>query len=282
MMMRLTQGVSGNFARYALIATMTGLLAGCGGDGAGDGTDIDTGLGDFDPTDVDGDGIPNTEDMDYSATDLDGDGILNLDDDDVDGDGILNELDDDYVPGDVDGDGFTDATADAPCGGEGGTDNKSANNSWDDNCVIERQAGGGQFADSLYTVGIQRIVYCAGFGDGADYAAFADGEFGPGTEAAVQAYQTDRGLTSDGGVGPQTWAKLQGEIAVLDFGEVGGADDSYGFKEGRCANSVMFYQNTAVSADGAGIDRLGWTLAKNPPNESQQVPFSTDPAFGQL
>jgi hypothetical protein len=134
----------------------------------------------------------------------------------------------------------------------------------------------------LYTVGIQRVVYCAGFGDGADYAAFAAGEFGPGTEAAVQAYQTDRGLTADGGVGPQTWAKLQGEIELLEAGEIGGAADSYGFKEGRCADAVMFYQETAVSADGAGLDRLGWTLAKNPPNEAQQVPFSTDPAFNQL
>ncbi len=288
-MMRLTQRVGGNFARYALIAAMTGVLAGCGG-GSGDGTDpIDTELGDFDPLDLDGNGIPDAEDPDYSATDLDGDGILNLDDDDVDGDGIINDLDDDYVPGDADGDGFTDATADAPCGGERGTDNMSADNSWDNNCVIERQAGGGQFADSLYTVGIQRVIYCAGFGDGADYAAFADGEFGPGTEAAMQEYQTDRGLTSDGAVGPQTWAKLQSEIEVLEFGELasdgaGGsvAYDSFGFKAGRCADAVLFYQETTPTADGAGIDKLGWTLAKNPPNSDQRVAFSTDPAFNQL
>ncbi|MEE9319215.1 MAG: peptidoglycan-binding domain-containing protein [Granulosicoccus sp.] len=287
--MRLTQRVGGNFARYALIAAMTGVLAGCGG-GSGDGTDpIDTELGDFDPLDLDGNGIPDAEDPDYSATDLDGDGILNLDDDDVDGDGIINDLDDDYVPGDADGDGFTDATADAPCGGERGTDNMSADNSWDNNCVIERQAGGGQFADSLYTVGIQRVIYCAGFGDGADYAAFADGEFGPGTEAAMQEYQTDRGLTSDGAVGPQTWAKLQSEIEVLEFGELasdgaGGsvAYDSFGFKAGRCADAVLFYQETTPTADGAGIDKLGWTLAKNPPNSDQRVAFSTDPAFNQL
>jgi peptidoglycan hydrolase-like protein with peptidoglycan-binding domain len=284
-MMRLTQRVGGNFARYALIAAMTGLLAGCGG-GSGDGTDpIDTELGEFDPLDLDGNGIPDAEDPDYDAADLDGDGILNLDDDDVNGDGILNEDDDDYVAGDADGDGFTDATADAPCGGEGGTDNKSANNSWDDNCVIERQAGGGQFADSLYTAGIQRVIYCAGFGDGADYAAFADGEFGPGTEAAMQDYQADSSLTADGAVGPQTWAKLQSEIELLTagtFNSEGVGYDTFGFKAGRCADSVLFYQETSPLADGSGVDLGGWTLAKNPPSSDQRVPFSTDPAFNQL
>lgn len=33
----------------------------------------------------------------------------------------------------------------------------------------------------------------------------ADGDFGPRTEAAVKAYQTDRGQGADGIVGPRTW-----------------------------------------------------------------------------
>jgi putative chitinase len=36
----------------------------------------------------------------------------------------------------------------------------------------------------------------------------ADGDFGPGTEAAVKAWQAKEGLTADGIVGPKSWAKL--------------------------------------------------------------------------
>lgn len=41
-----------------------------------------------------------------------------------------------------------------------------------------------------------------------DASVAVDGQFGPGTEAALRRFQVSRGLGSTGGTGPQTWGKL--------------------------------------------------------------------------
>lgn len=52
---------------------------------------------------------------------------------------------------------------------------------------------------------IQNRLESLGYSVGA-----ADGDFGPATEAAVRAYQKDKGLTSDGIIGPTTYRALLG------------------------------------------------------------------------
>ncbi|MFK8080150.1 MAG: peptidoglycan-binding protein [Granulosicoccus sp.] len=306
--------------RYLALAALTTTLVACGGSS-----------GDSAPVDSDGDGFPRGEgpdadedgilDVDDDNVDLDGDGfddiigaqdldgdmIANKDDSDADGDGIEDVLDP-FV--DLNGDNlddltgepevdpvvFTDVSAANPCGGDTvGTDNNSSDADWGNNCLINRVdgAGDGQFATSLYAAGIQRAVFCAGFGgtDGQTYTAFADGIYGPNSEAAVVAFQDSdsfgAGLVADGEVGPQTWGALQDSLELLEQGqqqENGSADvqDSYGFSEGRCAGTPLFYQTIVFNADTQTNTEGGWSLAKNAPNTAQTAPFSIDPPGGQL
>lgn len=289
-MVKLISGVGRKSSQYLLIAAMTSLLVACGGSG-GDSAETTEPFGDLDS---DNDGTINSEDIDD-----DNDGILDIDDNftDRDGDGfddVSGFTDEELngpvipdVPGDADGDGFVDVTDTALCGGESGTDNSSINNTWNDNCLVERTSTGGQFADSLFSVGIQRVVYCSGFGDGASYTNFADGEYGPGSVAAMQEFQREEGLTDDGIVGALTWARLQARLgdnplAVGQSDGAGSGRDTWGFTEGRCANIPLFYQQTQLAADGLSIDRLGWTLARNQPNQTESLPFSIGSPFIDL
>ena len=54
---------------------------------------------------------------------------------------------------------------------------------------------------------LQLILIGRGFGCG---SAGADSSFGSATEKAVLTYQSKKGLTADGIVGPATWRKLLG------------------------------------------------------------------------
>lgn len=259
--------------RFLLIAAMGGLMVGCGSSSG----DTEPGI-EFpaDDQDFDGDGIPDANDDDADGDGLDDfggeDNFVDLNRDGLDDITLLTEAE-------ANAGTFTEVSAQFPCGSEDGEDNASANNDWNDNCVVKRSSKGGQFADSLFAVGIQRVLYCSGFGTGANYTVFADGEFGPNSENATIDFQRAEFLAEDGIVGPLTWARLRSRVELLAAGIT---TDTYGFSEGRCADIPMFYQSVSESSDGQSTLLGGWTLARNQPNADQSVPFSYQSPFGRL
>lgn len=287
-MLKKSSLLSKEAGRYLLIASMTGVLVGCGSS-SGD-TDADA--------DVDTDTDTVTE-VPLGEQDFDSDLIPNSEDEDADGDGLNDFTEDNFV--DLDGDGLDDfsllteadieagtvfeVSAEHPCGSQGGTDNNSSNDEWSDNCVVRRSTtSAGQFADSLFSVGIQRVLYCAGFAETSDYAGdndytdFADGEYGPASEAAAIRFQEEELLVSDGIVGRQTWARLRERVELLSLGSPGVSPDTLGFTSGVCADIPLFYQDITEAGDGAVIPE-GWTLALNQPNEVDSAPFSYEEPF---
>jgi putative peptidoglycan binding protein len=55
---------------------------------------------------------------------------------------------------------------------------------------------------------LQRALASLGYSPGKP-----DGDYGPSTQAAVEAFQSAKGLTADGILGPETLAKLQSELS---------------------------------------------------------------------
>ena len=62
----------------------------------------------------------------------------------------------------------------------------------------------------LPSLDIQKALKGAGY-----YHGNVDGKIGPGTEAAIRAFQKDNGLEADGLCGQMTWQKLKGFLSTI-------------------------------------------------------------------
>lgn len=58
-------------------------------------------------------------------------------------------------------------------------------------------------SNNIYVGQVQNRLKKMGY-----YGSSVDNNFGPGTQSAVKAYQSDAGLDADGSVGPATWSSL--------------------------------------------------------------------------
>ena len=271
--------------RYSAIVALSATMAACGGSSGTTGTETTTdSQGGFDLgglSDFDLDGVSDFDDFD-----ADGDGILDSEDNFVD----LNNDGFDDLNGNTEFSEFENVSFASACGNESGSVASGEDADWDDNCFIRRSIDGGEFADSLYSVGIQRIIFCSGFdGDtGLTLTQFADGEYGPASEAALQDFQASfpNPLAADGIVGSNTWAKLQDAIVRLEIGEsLPGSSvalDPYGFMSGPCAFQPLLYQTVTQDAQTSVFIGGGWRLARNPPASDETVPFSIALPFNRL
>lgn len=210
--------------------------------------------------------------------DWDKDGIPNDYDPDRNGDGLDDVLGTDVEPGT--------ALVSAPfefCGRIDGvetgpnTDQGSFNADWDDNCRISARFRGQtpelEFPRSQYARGIQRILYCAGFGGTeTDINRFADGQFGDVSDSAVRQYQSEKGLSDEPGVvGAETWNELQRELVALST--TGEFAISSTFDCGT--NERQFFQNIDGSWEMAfspgSTDRAVFTIRNASPIEGTRA-----------
>lgn len=282
----LSAAITSRAARLSAICLVATTLAACGGgdnSGGTSGGDMNGGSGtdplgsggdttinpiaNFPPStdDRDGDGLLNEEEiqlgLDPDSADSDNNGVADGNED-FDGD-LISNFDEALAGTLFDGLDNNEIVAPPPPATDRCNDPDSANHDWSDNCLLKN---GGTWAISSYTKGMQRVLWCTGFGTGnaTTIEGFSDGNFGPNTDQAVRDYQTDRGFLVDGKVGPETWGGMQDDLRIVDsLSDL--TRDAYSV-EG--CTEVLFYNETN------GPDLLGWTMASQP-GSTIEVPFSS-------
>jgi len=137
------------------------------------------------------------------------------------------------------------------------------------------------FYESTYVQGIQRILYCQGYGtEGVTFDQFADGFYGPFSKEAVREYQADKGLNVDGDVGMETWGALQEDVENSDTLISAHSDDkyrAYGIRPSNqsalrgiddCSQVIHFFHRFNNPPETAG-----WEMASSP-GENVKSSFS--------
>ncbi len=265
--------------RLLTVVALSALLVACGGGTSGDAADS----GETDGFDTDG---FDTDGSDTDGFDTDGSDDLGLTGGDTAGDFEENPLVSEF---DLDGDGIPNENEGLPCQGLGGSDPGSTNGDWGDNCFLREDilpgvAGvqSGPFYNTTYVEGMQRVLYCRGFGGvGDEIADFADGFFGPNTNDALREFQDAEGLVVDGIVGPGTWGRMQllvEDVANVVLDDTDNAYNAYGITasvDGNfdCSQMTNFFGRFNTDPDSQDIFE-GWEMAIVA-GESAKGSFST-------
>jgi hypothetical protein len=196
------------------------------------------------------------------------DTVSNPDSIDVNNDGVLDSLDD------FDGNGIVD-NADVVAFEASNPDepvdvpqcnNNGSDSTWASNCSLQ---DGIAWANSTYSLGAQRILWCLGYDEGADFNTFADGIYGRNTQNAAELFQADEGLTADGIIGEASWPRLLASLAGPNAFDQTLNWYSVQSTRPECDNVIMFYQD---------INTLQWFIEASPGDNVPNIAdFGTEP-----